>query len=198
MHIASRSHGGWQSWRKHSCAQVVLLSRFCHVAYGRCSLFLCLKYSLEPNCHGRCHIHVISHICLQALSPHYAYYYFRDNHHLGWVQCSGLFLAITGTCLLFLQQQPAVPQHLQQFGLCWACFVVLLLLLLLLLPLLDLLAARCYCCCGVASEASHTGWSQCVATTGTEATYADLGHFNRLAIRVSATLRSSTFMLCSC
>ena len=34
--------------------------------------------------------------CLQALSPHYAYYYFRDNRHLGWVQCSGLFLAITG------------------------------------------------------------------------------------------------------
>jgi hypothetical protein len=36
--------------------------------------------------------------CLQALSPHYGYYYFRNNHHLGWVQCSGLFLAITGDC----------------------------------------------------------------------------------------------------
>jgi len=35
--------------------------------------------------------------CLQALSPHYAYYYFRDNHHLGWLQCSGLFLAVTGS-----------------------------------------------------------------------------------------------------
>ncbi|DBA83964.1 TPA: Potassium transporter, variant 2 [Trebouxia sp. C0004] len=33
----------------------------------------------------------------KALSPHYGYYYFRNNHHLGWVQCSGLFLAITGT-----------------------------------------------------------------------------------------------------
>ena len=36
--------------------------------------------------------------CVQALSPHYGYYYFRNNHHLGWVQCSGLFLAITGIC----------------------------------------------------------------------------------------------------
>lgn len=31
----------------------------------------------------------------KALSPHYGYYYFRNNHHLGWVQCSGLFLSIT-------------------------------------------------------------------------------------------------------
>ena len=29
-------------------------------------------------------------------------------------------------------------------------------------------------------------WSQCVFITGTEATYADLGHFSRPAIRVSA------------
>ncbi len=38
-------------------------------------------------------------------------------------------------------------------------------------------------------------WSQCVSFTGTEAAYADLGHFSRPAIRVSAILRSSTCML---
>lgn len=41
----------------------------------------------------------VSVVRAQALSPHYAYYYFRDNRHLGWIQCSGLFLAITGACL---------------------------------------------------------------------------------------------------
>jgi len=38
-------------------------------------------------------------------------------------------------------------------------------------------------------------WSQCVSSTGTEAAYADLGHFSRPAIRVSAILRSSTCVL---
>lgn len=66
----------------------------------------------------------------KALSPHYAYYYFRDNRHLGWVQCSGLFLAITGT----------------------------------------------------------------------EATYADLGHFSRSAIRVSASFcpHARCSSICQC
>lgn len=95
---------------------------------------------------------------LQALSPHYAYYYFRDNRHLGWVQCSGLFLAITGvylsTSYLFNPHNIAaepVLQGLSQFCssaavaasspayfcccccFCFCCCFLLLLVLLLLL-----------------------------------------------------------------
>jgi len=104
--------------------------------------------------------------CLQALSPHYGYYYFRNNHHLGWVQCSGLFLAITGDCPFIACLQSPV----------------------LFVPELTCLLLDCHMRRGCY-------WSQCVSSTGTEATYADLGHFSRPAIRVSANLRSSTCVL---
>ncbi len=104
--------------------------------------------------------------CLQALSPHYAYYYFRDNRHLGWVQCSGLFLAITGN-----DSMPVLEDEM-----CW---------------LMQLLFCVTILCCVI-----HT--LRCEAITGTEATYADLGHFSRPAIRVSATMHSWTQTVLDC
>jgi hypothetical protein len=64
----------------------------------------------KPWPHARAHVvsalgHALyaaccRHVCagiFKSLSPHYAYYFFRDNGKAGWVNLSGLFLAVTGT-----------------------------------------------------------------------------------------------------
>ncbi|DBA74693.1 TPA: hypothetical protein ACH3X2_009358 [Trebouxia sp. C0005] len=62
----------------------------------------------------------------KALSPHYGYYYFRNNHHLGWVQCSGLFLAITGTEAAYADlghfSRPAI--RISFLGLCYPVLIL--------------------------------------------------------------------------
>lgn len=46
-------------------------------------------------------IHRYDPSIFRALSPHYIYYYFRDNKHQGWQQLAGLFLSITGAEALY-------------------------------------------------------------------------------------------------
>ncbi|KAL0023251.1 hypothetical protein WJX79_010795 [Trebouxia sp. C0005] len=83
-----------------SCGIVILLfmvQRFGTGRIGFCFAPIVLIYFLCNLIIAITNISRYKPDIFKALSPHYAYYYFRDNRHLGWVQCSGLFLAITGT-----------------------------------------------------------------------------------------------------
>ncbi|KAL3134375.1 hypothetical protein ABBQ38_006629 [Trebouxia sp. C0009 RCD-2024] len=83
-----------------SCGIVILLfmvQRFGTGRIGLCFAPIVLIYFLCNLIIAITNISRYKPDIFKALSPHYAYYYFRDNRHLGWVQCSGLFLAITGT-----------------------------------------------------------------------------------------------------
>lgn len=81
-----------------SCAIVVLLFMVQRFGTGRVGVFFAPVILIYFLCNVIIAITNITRYkpsVFKALSPHYGYYYFRNNHHLGWVQCSGLFLAIT-------------------------------------------------------------------------------------------------------